>query len=333
MRYSRFRVLFPEMKSIKNIAFLPILLLCFFFDVGSVSALTISPVKVEVTGDPGQTLRGEIEVLNEQIETKTYFSSFENFEPSGDTGSPKFIGSKDGLATWLQTQPTVSVANGETVKIPYTITIPANAEPGGYFAAIFLGEQDPGTQSAGEVSIGGKIGVLILLRVSGDIEEQAGISEFSISDSGKFQTTLPITFAYRFANSGGDRVVPLGDILVKNTFGGITATLPANTNEGSVLPNSARKFQVMWNDVSGATSTLDNFFSIAKSQFNDFHFGIYKAELSVVYGATNQTATDSFRFLFIPWQLLTIAFVGLVMVLFALRRYNAWIISKSKLKT
>ncbi len=320
------------MKSLKNIALVPIILLCFFFDSSSVSALTISPVKVEVTGDPGQTLRGEIEILNEQLETKTYFSSFENFEPSGDTGSPKFIGSKDGLATWLQTQSTVSVANGETVKIPYTITIPANAEPGGYFAAIFLGEQDPGTQSDGEVSIGGKIGVLILLRVSGDIEEQAGISEFSISDSGKFQTNLPITFAYRFANSGGDRVVPLGDISIKNTFGGLTATLPANINEGSVLPNSARKFQVMWNDVNAATSTSNNFFATAKSQFSDFHFGLYKAELSVVYGATNQTASDSFRFLFIPWQLLTIFLAGLIVALFGLRRYNAWIISKSKSK-
>lgn len=320
------------MKLLKNIVFLPILLLCFFFDSGSVSALTISPVKVEVTGDPGQILRGEIELLNEQLETKTYFSSFENFEPSGDTGSPKFVGSKDGLATWLQTQPTVSISNGETVKIPYTITIPVNAEPGGYFAAIFLGEQDPGAQSAGEVSIGGKIGVLILLRVSGDIEEQAGISEFSISESGKFQNALPINFAYKFANSGGDRVVPLGDILIKNTFGGLTATLPANINEGSVLPNSARKFQVMWSDVNGATSTSNNFFATAKSQLSDFHFGLYKAELSVVYGATNQTTTDSFRFLFIPWQLLTLMLIGVVVALLGLRRYNAWIISKSKSK-
>ena len=320
------------MKSLKNIVLVPIILLCFFFDSGSVSALTISPVKVEVTGDPGQTLRGEIEILNEQLETKTYFSSFENFEPSGDTGSPKFIGSDGGLATWLQTQPTVTVANGETVKIPYTITIPANAEPGGYFAAIFLGEQDPGTQSAGEVSIGGKIGVLILLRVSGDIEEKAGISEFNTGDGEKFKTNLPINFSYRFANSGGDRVVPLGDIVIRNTFGGLTATLPANINEGSVLPNSARKFQVAWNEMSGATSTPDNFLSIVKSQFNDFHFGLYKAEISVVYGVTNQTATDSISFIFIPWQLLTVFLAGFIIALFGLRKYNAWIISKSKSK-
>ena len=319
------------MKSLKNIVFVPIILVCFFFDLDSVSALTISPVKVEVTGDPGQTLRGEIEILNEQLETKTYFSSFENFEPSGDTGSPKFIGSDGGLATWLQTQPTVSVATGETVKIPYTITIPANAEPGGYFAAIFLGEQDPSIQSAGEVSIGGKIGVLILLRVSGDIEEKAGISEFNI-DNGKFKTNLPINFTYRFANSGGDRVVPLGDIIISNTFGGLTATLPANINEGSVLPNSARKFQVTWNEVSGATSTPDSFLTAVKSQFNDFHFGLYKAEISVVYGVTNQTATDSFRFIFIPWQLLTVSLICFIVALFGLRKYNAWIISKSKSK-
>jgi hypothetical protein len=43
-------------------------------------ALTISPVKVEITGDPGQTLNGELELLNEQAFTKTFFASFENFD-------------------------------------------------------------------------------------------------------------------------------------------------------------------------------------------------------------------------------------------------------------
>jgi hypothetical protein len=315
------------MKSIKNIAFVPLLLACFFVGVESASALTISPVKIEVSGNPGQTLRGELELLNEQAGAKTFFSSFENFEPSGDTGSPKFVGAEDGLATWLGSQPNVTVSTGETVKVPFTIAIPAEAEAGGYFAAIFWGEQDPSIKAAGEVAIGGKLGVLILLRVNGDIVEEAGITEFGMFEGGKFKVGLPVNFSYRFSNSGGDRVVPLGDINISNTFGRQTATIPANINEGSVLPNSARRFQALWGET---TASSTGFFTTAKKQFIDFHLGFYKAELSLVYGATNQSATDSIWFIIFPWQLLVIVLVILILLKVILKRYNSWIISKSK---
>ena len=320
------------MKSHKNIVFIPGLLLLFLATTGSALALTISPVKVEVTGNPGQTLQGELTLLNEQKENKTFFSTFENFEPSGETGSPKFVGAKDGLATWINTQESVDVATDETIKVPYSITIPNNAEPGGYFAAIFWGEQNPDTQAGGEVSIGGKIGVIILLRVAGDIEEVAGISDFTTADGKKFKTNLPVIFNYRFKNSGGDRVVPLGDITIKNVFGFVAATLPANSKEGSVLPDSARKFEVLWGE-STNEDEVRSFFTTAKGQLKNFHVGPYKANLSLVYGATNQSATDDFWFFLFPWQLLLLATLGLLILGIVLKLYNAWIISKSKSKS
>ncbi len=317
------------MKTIKNITLGLSLLLCFFIGSNTAAALTISPVKIEVTGEPGQTLQGELELLNEQPEVKTFFSSFENFEPAGDTGSPKFVCGADGLATWIGTAPSVMAGTGETVKVPFSITIPSDAEAGGYFAAIFWGEQDPKIEAAGEVAIGGKLGVLILLRVAGDIAEEAGISEFSIVDDGFLVTDLPVAFSYRFTNSGGDRVVPLGDIEVKNMFGSIAATVNANTNEGSVLPSSARKFTPTWGEVAPADAPT-GFFTSAKQQLADFHFGLYKANLTLVYGATNQTVQDSIWFVMLPWQLLSLAGLTVLLLLFILKKYNAWIIAKSK---
>ena len=306
-----------------------ICILSLFYGVSSALALTASPVKIEVQGDPGQTLRGEIELLNEQDDQKILFSSFENFEPAGDTGSPRFIGAKDGLATWLQTEPSVTIDPGKKARIPYSITIPANAEPGGYFAAIFFGAQDPKTQQGGEVSIGGKLGVLLLLRVSGDIVENAGLSLFQIEKGARLVSSLPISFTYTFSNSGGDRVVPLGDIKIKNTFGLLTTSIPANINEGSVLPNSSRKFHSTWGEVSTSTTTM-SFFQTAKKQFENFHFGVYSANISVVYGSTNQVASDTFYFLLIPWQLLSLCIILCILIYIGLRKYNAWIISKSK---
>lgn len=303
---------------------------CSVFSVNEAYALTVSPVRIEITGNPGQTLRGEMEILNEQADTKTFYSSFENFEPSGDTGSPKFVGNTGNLSTWLQTQEKIEITPGEKIVVPYTITIPAEAEPGGYFSAIFWGQQNPDSQVAGEVSIGGKLGVLILLRVAGDIYEEAGLTEFSTLDDGRVYNSLPITLGYRFTNKGKDRVVPLGDIVVKNTFGMEVVKLPANQSEGNVLPNSSRKFQITWGEK--IPDEINNFFRMAKWQFSDFHFGLYRAQMSVVWGSENKIEEASTWFLIIPWQFLTIFSIFIIIFFFLLKRYNSWIVSRSAAK-
>jgi hypothetical protein len=314
-----------KLSLLTKVSFLSLL----FFTANYAFALTASPVKVEITGDPGQTLSGEIELLNEQNEQKVLFTSFENFEPAGDTGAPRFIGSQDGLATWLSAQQSVTVDPEQKVVVPYSITIPQNAEPGGYFAAVFFGAQDPKGQGAGEVAIGGKLGILILLRVSGNIVENAGVTAFGADTGSRIFTDLPINFSYKFTNSGGDRVVPLGDITIKNTFGMVSASLLANKNEGSVLPNSGRTFSSAWGEYV-KDAPKKSFFESAHSQFSNFHIGLYRAHLAVVYGTTNQSASHSFTFFVFPWQFLSLCFVALVCAYFFLRKYNAWIISKSK---
>jgi hypothetical protein len=251
-----------------------------------------------------------MEIFNEQTESKTFFSSFENFEPSGDTGSPHFVGNTGNLSTWIKTNERIDIAQGEKIIVPYTITIPENAEPGGYFSAIFWGSQDPKTEEAGEVSIGGKLGVLILLRVAGDIHEEAGLSEFLTASGKRVFTTIPVEFSYRFTNKGDDRVVPLGDITVKNTLGSEVAVLKANESEGNVLPNSTRRFSVTWGDKN--IPQVTGFLNQAK-----------------VWGSTNTTETASTWIFLFPWHALTIVgLVGLI-VFFIMKRYNAWIISRN----
>lgn len=294
-----------------------------------VFALTVSPAKIEITGDPGQTVTGEIELFNEEKSEKKFFTSYENFEPRGDSGSPYFIGAKDGLATWINIEESVLIPSGEKIYVPYSINIPQSAKPGGYFAAIFFGTAPSKAQEGGEVSIGGKIGVLVLLRVSGDIEESGGLIDFSEKNNKKIFTGLPLNFEYRFNNTGGDRVVPKGEIKIKNTLRIKTATLLANENEGSVLPNSIRKFEIIW----GEQNKESGFFGTALNQLKDFRFGFYTAELGVVWGESNQTANLSYSFFIIPWQLLIIVFIVLFIIIIGgkwfLKKYNSFIIAKA----
>jgi hypothetical protein len=308
--------------------FLPLLLL--FLLPSFASALTISPTKIDVAGDPGQTVIGEIELFNEQGEDKTFYTSFENFEPRGETGAPYFVGGGTGLASWLGSTEQVVIKAGEKIAIPYSITIPGDATPGGYFAAVFFGTQPTVEGGGSEVSIGGKVGTLILLKVNGEVSEAGGILNFASTDEKKFFTGVPIEFSYRFNNTGGDRVVPKGEIVVTNIFGKETVKLNANNTDGSVLPNSIRKFSVLWSNEAGVVGEVKSFWDKVSYQFNHFHFGYYNANLSLTWGETSQKSDVDFYFFMIPWHLLTVVLVGLVLFYLFLKTYNRMIIARAK---
>ncbi|HDZ54482.1 hypothetical protein LCGC14_0103040 [marine sediment metagenome] len=324
-------------------------LIGFFLAIGvmllpqGAQALTVSPVRVELAADPGANVKGVILLINEQEGTRTFYSSLENFEALGETGTPTFIESAEGLATWIETASQVTIEQGEKKEVPYTIIVPQDADPGGHFAAIFWSTSPPRAEEEGGVSIGVKLGVLILLRVSGEIEEEGGLLEFNAQDKQSFFSSLPITLTYRFQNGGGDRVKPEGEITIKNIFGRISAVLPANESEGNVLPQSIRKFQVTW-DITQKEGELNTrqaqkddekvgFFGAVKRQWSDFHFGRYTTQLNLNYGAENEKAEAGFSFFVIPWQLLSIIlFVVMVVGLLskiAIKRYNQWIIARA----
>jgi hypothetical protein len=314
------------------------------------NALTVSPPRIELAGNPGTNVVGEFALFNEQDETKTFYSSFENFEARGEGGTPYFTGcSVGGLCSWLKTDSQATLKPGERKIFPFTITIPKNAEPGGHFAAIFWGTAPPQV-GGGQVAIGGKVGILVLLRVAGETKEKGGLLEFK-TDGGRVLTSLPITFEYRFSNDGGDRIKPEGKITLKNIFGMMAAETDANKSEGNVLPGSVRQLTALWHSRGQRVGDLTkkeelalmtkiaeegkekkSFFEAAGSQWSNFAFGLYKAELNLTYGKDAKTAAASYRFFVIPWQLLSIIIFILALLglggWFGLKKYNRWIISK-----
>ena len=326
----------------KRFIFVTICIIGGMFLFQQVLALTVSPVKFEISGSPGQRLLGELELFNEQEETRTFYSSFENFEARGETGAPYFLPGKEGLATWIEAPAQVTLEPGERKTVPFSIQVPQNADPGGHFAAIFWGTTPPQAKEGGQVTVGAKTGILVLLTVSGEIKGGGGLLEFSTKNKQKIFNSLPITFIYRFQNNSADRIKPEGEIEIKNIFSRTLATLPANKTEGNVLPGSIRKFEVSWitqkDVVKGETEipkeAKTGFFGAVKKQWKDFHFGRYSALLNLKYGTKNEEAKANYGFYIIPWQLLSVIIVILVIIGFlgfkGIKRYNQWIIKKAQ---
>lgn len=289
---------------------LPAFFLLFWFFSQKAEALTLSPARFEIETDAGNTVTGEITLLNEQSEAKTFYSSFENFEANGDTGTPNFVPGKDGLASWISADYSVTLNPGEEKKLNFSIKVPPNAKPGGYFAALFWGT-NPVASDDVNISVGARIGMLVLLRVSGEVKEGGGIGEIDTESGEVLFDKLPVTLTYVFTNDGDDRLNPKGLVTVRNLFGIKVSEMKANPTDGNVLPRSSRKYQVIW----GKEQTKNGFFHSALYQVKHFAIGPYKITIDLAYGATGELSDKESKFIwFLPWQILLIVFILLLFI-------------------
>jgi hypothetical protein len=313
-----------------------VLLFGLFF-ANTAHALTLTPIRLEITGDPGETLTKQVTLINEKTLSETFYSSFANFEAQGESGTPTFVTPKDDLGTWMHAPESVVVPASSQMTVSFTITIPKDATPGGHFSAIFWGTT-PNKNEPGKVTIGAKVGVLVLLSVSGDVKESAGLIGFATVGKKFFYNTLPVPFEYRFTNDGGDRIKPAGIVTIRDTIFLPADRLNANPVEGNILPGSTRKFQFDWlkraedaNYVPGGA--VKNFFHKANYQFHNFAVGLYSANMKLSYGKEGMIKKTVWFFVF-PWQLLIVLIVIFTIVYWGgkklLRRYNNYIIHRAR---
>jgi len=304
-------------KNLFCLVFLGILTFSIIVDAKSVNAqmvgIKISPVKVEDVVDPGQVFNGNLKVTNESSSDKKMFVYLKDFKAGDESGSPVVIapGSEDGyyLASWIQiTNEAVDFKAGEEKIIPYSIKIPDNAGPGGYFGGIYLGTQPPrlnskgGEQGAG-MSVAQQAGCLILLRVKGDVHEEASIRDFT-TDKNFYSAPFDVNFSIRIENKGNVHVKPYGVIKITDMFGREKLSQSVNSKGGNVLPKSLRKFSTNWS--------------------GDYGFGRYKAELGLTYGQSEKRGGQGMQsmiayrsFWIIPWKVIG-PFLIAIAVLFVL---------------
>ena len=323
----------------KILIYLFIVIISIFF-AKDAFALTLSPTRFEIRGNPGDTLNEEIILINETETAETFYVSFSNFEAQGESGSPAFVEPKDDLGTWMTTElGSVYLAPRQQKIVPFKITIPADAEPGGHFAVIFWGTASPGEGGSG-VSIGAKTGILVLLSVNGDVREEAGLLNFNTKDKKFFYHTLPVSFEYKFRNDGGDRIKPEGTLTIRDTLFLPAEKLNANPVEGNVLPNSTRKINIDWIkyeraiDYVAPTGIFAKFWSEVGYQWKNFAVGLYSASLNVAYGTQGQHAKKMAFFFVFPWQLVLVLIILFIIVFWGgqkiIKRYNKHIIEKAR---
>lgn len=292
-------------------------------------ALTLVPPSLEFGTAAGQTLRTSIKLYNEGADAVVLYTSTANFTAKDEAGTPTFDFNPpdQDLAAWIKTDPTqLTLAPGDRREVAVAITVPANADPGGHYAAVFFGTQ-PLAIKGGQIGVASKVGTLVILRVEGAVREFATVKEFSIIGGTSTFAHPPVSFNLRIANEGNVHLRPSGTVDIKNMFGGQTASLVLNPAQGAVLPDSTRRFQIDWKkDAGGRTG----FFNQVGTEWRNFGLGTYTAQANIIYGTPGQTLIATTTFTLFPWHLLLVELVVVAalifLIVFGVGRYNAMII-------
>lgn len=234
--------------------------------------LSITPPLVKVNVDPGDTWTSFHKVVNNNPTELTVYAQVLDFK-SKDKGGVQFLPKIEGadylLSNWIDISlEPFTIPAYKSIEIPFTVTVPKDAAPGGHYAAILAGTRPLNEKIEGSgIKVSSMVSSLILLNVQGEVIESGDISEFSTPQS--LYKKAEVDFTLGFKNTGNVHIQPQGNIKIYNFLGKERGSIEINqkTEFGNILPESSRKWDFTW---KGEDSILE--------------IGRYKAQLSLEFG-------------------------------------------------
>ncbi len=307
--------------------------------------LITSPLPISLSGEPGTSVATDLKVKNGGTTTETLKVSIMKFKAYESSGKPQLMerGDGDSYFDWVRfSEPTFTLAPNEWKTITATFDIPREAAFGYYYAFVFSRAEVEAPLAEKQTAIVGGTAVLVLLEAAvPDAKRQVEVAEFSLDHT--FYEFLPATFTVKLKNTGNVHIAPRGNIFIDRGSTKDIAILEINREKGSILPESYRDFQTVWNDgfplytdvVEDGKVALDEAGHPKQTLAWDWNnasklrFGKYTAKMLLIYddGERDVPIEGEVSFWVVPWRLiggggvmLLFAFVGLRSTLFSLWR-------------
>jgi hypothetical protein len=310
---------------------------------GSASNLTTSPISTDLAISPGHSATTTLQVENNSASAVQVAIELRTFKATGTTGQAAITTpppGDDSLSYVHFSQTTFTAQPGVFTPVQMTVSLPATAALGYYYAVLFKPVLP--TTSAHRTNTVTLSNAILILVDSGSANEKRQLDVTSFTASKKFYQYLPATFNITVHNSGSIFLPPAGNIYISRSSaatGHIMATLSLNTSGGRVLPDSSRTFSATWNDgfpvYQTETASGQPVFNKKDQPIeqlhwnfadtNHFRFGKYYARLTLVYdnGQRDVPIYGVVSFWVIPWKLILLALlviaVPIILLLLALR--------------
>lgn len=222
-------------------------------DDRTANGFRLSPVRSEFTIEKGKSQTLTISIENPSDAPTKAKAIINNFIASQDeTGTPRLIlddrtpEPKNSFKNLIDNNlPEVQLNGKERKNVQVRISIPADANAGGYYGAIRFAPSNTGQEST--VGLTASVGTIVLVTVPGNLNERLDLLQLSAAQNGKakaFFTGGSVESLVRVKNMGDIHVKPFGKVVVKNMFGKQVASYELNNTEprANVLPGSVRKF-------------------------------------------------------------------------------------------
>ena len=286
------------MKKILNfglVLFLATLLFPYNAKAADKTGIQISPLtyNFEIKNDSSTT--GKILVKNLNSTVLNYSIEVENFSSVSDEGAPTFAGTESegavtSLADWFtfDTPKEGTLEPKSEKEINFTISIPAGAEPGGHYSAVFVREIKKNSEGKTELGVASRVGTLILVSVPGETTKSAQISEFKFP---KFVWRGPVNFSFKAENTGTVHYDSKGSVELKPILGSVRKV---DMGTHTILPGNSRSFSGTWE--------------------NKYPFGRYAVKATVTNG-DGQTVTTGYLIWAIPVILIAEIILAIIVII------------------
>jgi hypothetical protein len=212
--------------------------------VGAATAQTIgiTPTAVTKVIQPGSTASGTIEVLNQGPANFGYSIYASPYAVVGEDYDPEFAltpGATD-TASWFHFSSSAGqLPSGNGATINYTIQVPADTAPGGYYGAIFAQTAPSLVPDAIGPTTIKRVGTVFYLQVGNGGTLNGRVASWSVP----MLQTAPLTGTLRLQNEGSDHYLANMRITVSDVFGDPRYRFE---QEREVLPQTIRRVVIPW---------------------------------------------------------------------------------------
>lgn len=273
----------------------------------SIGDFVVGPGKTELTADPGQTIVKEITITNRISDNRVFRLTVDDITGSADGSSA--VSLTDGergpysIKDYISfPEDTITLGLGERARIPVTITIPADAEPGGLYGSVLVSTErvdDSQVQDVPRSPVIARIGSLFFVTINGAIENSGKTTGIKTLDGTWWYERGPVNLGITYENTGSVHLNPYGEVSVTNMFGEQVGFI--ELEPWFVLPQSLRTRDIAWE--------------------REFLLGRYTVTAKINRGYDDVIDEVSTTFWVLPWKIVLGIFGILFVIIFALRAF------------
>lgn len=222
----------------------------------TVGAFSVSPVKQELTINPGEEKTSVFSIANGTAYPLTVTASYEDIAPQAQGSAldnpVKLVsdsGKNDSLRAMIDFPATsFDLLSGGEIEVPVTVKVPKNINGGGRYGSVvwtFKVASKAGEPKPANVAVESRIASLFYVRIPGETKEQGALVTFGLFNNQQTvaqpSSSTPIRFHLSYENTGNVYLDPYGRITVTGMWSDPKVLI---VDPWAVLPTATRMREI-----------------------------------------------------------------------------------------